>query len=571
MQARPWIAPLLLGGSLALGGCYSDSAFLAFGVADSDSDGAAASAGDSGDPQGATSSSTGEPGDGSGSGSGGGGDTDGGSTSGVGHGGSGGLPDEQAGPDLPPTIHAVTIDGDSGPSVTITSACTAQIVVDVSDDWGLAAVSIDDGAGTAVTLTAPPYAIPWMIDDVVAAEPHTIAVEVVDSRGQQASAIVDVDFELPAGGSSRWKDAGPVHYVGAVEDLAIAESGAVVAVGARALAGAHSQAVVRRLSSVSGELELDLAYPPSPTLDGDYRGAAVVVGSGGALVIAGDVTPKSEPGCPSPWVAAFTGAGEALAERRLQQLCGRVTAAAAVVDGVIIVGQRFEPGDENEGQAWIARLGADLSVVWERTLTPPSAHSVLHALVVDDSDGVYTVGTRVDDDQRRILAFRLDLAGDSVWGGSLPAEEGEDAYAEAVVIGEDGELAIGGAVDDGGGETMMIRWLSRDTGETLDQFLLPDLGAGDQRIRALAVDAHGRIYVAGTTRDDDDVNAVVYKRSHDGGAEFWERIYDNGASEHDRGNAIAVDPHGFVFAAGSRSVASLNVERPRWWIEAHNP
>jgi hypothetical protein len=466
----------------------------------------------------------------------------------------------------------VTIDGKGGAAVTITSACTAQIVVDVDDDWGLDAVRIYDGDALLADLDAPPFTAPWLIDDVVAETSHTLTIEAVDSRGQTTDATVDVDFELPSGGSSLWEDAGPVHYVGAALDVTIAGSGSVVAVGSRALTGAPSQAVLRRLSPFSGETELDVAYPPSAALDGDYRGSAVLVVSGDEVVVAGDITPTSDPSCPFPWIARFSSAGELVAERRLYGGCGRLTALAAVDGELLIAGARFDTDeDEDEAHAWIARLDGDLSIAWERTLAPAAARSIANAVVVDASDAIYVAGTRFDDDHNQILAARLSPDdGALVWGDPLETEGDEDAFGEAIVIGAEGEVAIGGAVESGGGEQMMIRWLRRADGETLDLFLLPDLGAGDQRIRALTVDAHDRIYVAGTTTTaDDDVDAVVYKRSHDGGAEFWERIYDSGANEHDRGSAIAVDDHGFVFAAGSRSV--VNTDRPRWWIAGHNP
>ncbi len=445
---------------------------------------------------------------------------------------------------------------------------TALLEVDASDDRSLESVTFSIDGVTVATLTEPPFAYPWVIDDVIASASHTIRARALDDAAQSSEREAGVSFDLPPGGSELWSDAAHPLYAGAVEDLAFTPKGSLLAAGGRALdyGSPLSQAVVRVISPISGGLELDIVYPKSD-LDGAYTALAVGATTDGRIAAAGSFVPADDPTHqPRPWITIFAATGAPLETRIFHSERGEIRDLAVVDDDVIIAGELRKGGF---AQAWIARADAKLVLSWDKLLTiPGSQWSSARALALADDGALYIAGTTSDGVTPQVLAASLGEDGHPLWSGPLPVlGEGGD-LGEALAISASGELVIGGAVNYEDGQQMNLRWLRPEDGESNGDFTIPSVVDGDQRVMDLAIDHLGRVYItASIAGTDDDGNVVVYKRSSDGGASLWERVYDSADDLHDRGSAIAVDPHGYVYAAGSRSEQGW----PRWWVQGHNP
>ncbi len=445
---------------------------------------------------------------------------------------------------------------------------TAILEVDAGDDRSLESVTFSINGAPVATLTEAPFTYAWVIDDVIAAASHTIRADALDDAAQSSTRKAAVSFNLPPSGSELWSDAGHPLYAGAVEDLAFSPKGSLLAAGSRALdhESPLRQAVVRVISPISGGLELDIAYPKSD-LHGAYTALAVGATKDGRIAAAGSFVPADDPTHqPRPWITIFSATGTPLETRIFHSQRGEIRDLAVINDDVIIAGELLEGGF---AQAWIARVDADLVPSWEQLLkTPGSQWSSVRALALADDGALYIAGTTSDGVTPQVLAASLGEGGQPLWNNPLPVlGEGGD-FGEALAISASGELLIGGAVNYEDGQQMNLRWLRPEDGESNGDFTIPSVVDGDQRVVGLTIDHLGRVYItANIAGTDDDVNVVVYKRSSDGGTSLWERIYDNADDVHDRGSAIAVDPHGYVYAAGSRSVQGW----PRWWVQGHNP
>ncbi len=567
MQVYPWILAGSLAGSLVLSGCYDDSVYhdlveLQAETGDTDSDAG------SGTGSGAGGSATGVSGvtitDGSPQDTDS--DTDGEATDGAGA--PGGAPGEGLGADLPPLISALRIDGEAGDGAVFKGVRTALLEVDASDDRSLESVTFSVDDVPVVTLTQPPYRYAWVIDDVIASSAHTLRAEARDDSDQSSHCVAKVTFDLPPGGSELWNDPGLPFYAGSVDDLALSPKGSVIAAGSRSLDNESplAQAVVRIVSPLSGGLELDVAYPKDD-VDGAYRARAVGMMEDGRIAAGGSFIAADDPmKRPRPWLAIFSASGMPLAVKLWKGERGEIRDLAVVDDDVIITGDRIKAG---ASQAWIARADGELALDWERILeVPGSEWSSSRALALADDGALYIAGTTFDGVTPRVLAASIGDGGLPLWSGPVPAlGEGGD-FGEALAISADGKLLIGGAVNYEDGQQMSLRWLHPESGETSGDFTIPSVVDGDQRVMGVTVDHLGRVYVtANITGTDDDVNVVVYKRSIDGGASHWEQLYDSGDDLYDQGSAITVDPHGYVYAGGSRSAQGW----PRWWVQGHNP
>ena len=565
MQAPPWILvgtlAATLAAMLALCGCYDDGVYhdIIKLNDERESDGDTETDG----------SATGLPGvtitDGSPENTDGNtdGDTDGATI-------PGGVDGEGLGADQPPLISALRIDGEDGDGVVFEAVRTAILEVDASDDRLLESVTFSIDDVPVATLTEPPYSYAWVIDDVTASHSHSLHAEARDNSGQRSHSAASVTFSLPPGGSELWSDPGLPFYAGAVEDLALSPKGSVIAAGTRSIdnESAFAQAVVRIISPISGGLELDVAYPKDKdNVGGAYRARAVGMMADGRIVAGGSFIPANDPMLtPRPWLAIFSPSGMPVAVKLFKSERGEIRDLVVSAGDVLITGDLIKAGAT---QAWIARADDELKLDWQQTLNVPGSEwSSSRALALADDGSLYLAGTTFDGVTPRVLAASIGESGLPLWSGAVPPlGEGGD-FGEALAISAAGELLIGGAVNYEDGQQMSLRWLSAKDGQSSGHFAIPSVVDGDQRVMGLTVDHLGRVYItANITGTDDDVNVVVYKRSIDGGASHWERLYDSADDLYDCGSAIAVDPHGYVYAGGSRSDQGW----PRWWVQGHNP
>jgi len=182
-----------------------------------------------------------------------------------------------------------------------------------------------------------------------------------------------------------------------------------------------------------------------------------------------------------------------------------------------------------------------------------------NALTTDASGNVYAAG------------YGNDSAGSSHWivreysDGSWNTIDdyqdvtGQSATAVAVVVDSSGNIFVAGSASDGTANHWIVRKYSDGSWSTIGDYQYASGKAS--AANALAIDPSGNIYVAGSGTDGSSIVHWVV-REYLGGS--WSTIddYQYAAGETATANALAIDLLGNVYAAGSGTDSSSSVH----WI-----
>lgn len=221
-------------------------------------------------------------------------------------------------------------------------------------------------------------------------------------------------------------------------------------------------------------------------------------------------------------------------------------------------------GDPNlgSGDTLVIKLDTDGSEIWSRQYGS-TAIDVAYGLGVDSTDAVILGGyagavfddNRVVGEQDGVLS-KLDSDGAKQWSVQLGTPARDEVTD--IVIGDDDAIYIGGytygalgARSNAGGSDAYVGKLDADGNE----LWLAQLGSsGDEFVRHLALDAEGRLWVAGPT--DGDLDTGVSAGGHDfyvarfsADGEF-EGLWQAGTDAEDVAGGVAIGQHGEVYVSG---------------------
>ncbi|MEZ4449237.1 MAG: hypothetical protein R3B09_07130 [Nannocystaceae bacterium] len=464
--------------------------------------------------------------------------------------------------DAPPVIAAFTIDGAAGP-VTVDHAHTATLEVSAVDDEAIARVRLYEGDVALAVVDAPPYRFEWAIDDITAAAPRTLRAIAEDARGQaSAPAEIEVDFSMATPGADRWRDLLGSLHAGEVRGL-VRSGHQLIAVGARGFdpQAAETHAFLRFYDADTGAMTGSAAYP-KPGTKATYRANAAVLTGAGEIAVVGVGTPPEE--ATRPWLAVFAPNGALLRERLDPVAGGEAHAVVADAGGLYVAGQG------GDGLLFLRRHDLDLAPSWAIGDDDPThLSSELRGLVRGDDGDLYVAGTVLGAAiPPRVFAGRYGADGSVRWSGRIECEGVESDQGRAIALGDEGDVLIAAAMATDAGDRIELRWIDAAAGEHRGVSLLPSpLTLGDEVPNAVVVDRRGRVYVSATTSSGDGADAVVYKRSTDGGASMWERSIDGADHSDDQALALAVGDDGVVYVGGSLTTAGWR----RWWVQALEP
>lgn len=228
---------------------------------------------------------------------------------------------------------------------------------------------------------------------------------------------------------------------------------------------------------------------------------------------------------------------------------GRDTIWAMKVDST---GNVWVAGDSNGGDSM-----ADFAVInydpllqrrWVTRIDNAGRADFARAIAVDKADNSYAAGFSIMEDANlRIFTAKIDPSGTVRWktlaqayGSDRVVGMALDAETNVIVIASSGGRAWRTVKFDNAGREL---WSATFQGDV----------AAEVGPTAIATDASGNIFVAGTienlaTRKD----AALVKYSPDG-ERLWVRTYD-GAKDEDTGAALVIDPLGNAYVAGKSVV-----------------
>lgn len=198
---------------------------------------------------------------------------------------------------------------------------------------------------------------------------------------------------------------------------------------------------------------------------------------------------------------------------------------------------------------------------WQARYNGPPGDNLdaLEAMAVDGDGRIYVTGFSIGPSGADYLTIKYDTNGAQLWvaryngpgdGHDFAADVAVDAYGNVYVTGRSWGGVSGVDIatikyDAIGNEVWVARFNAPDN--------LEDVG------RAIAVDAHGNVYVTGSTVAAPFNPNFITVQYSPLGAQLWSRQYD-GAGQVDEAADIALDGDGHVHVAGTSTGSNLTTD-----------
>ncbi len=196
--------------------------------------------------------------------------------------------------------------------------------------------------------------------------------------------------------------------------------------------------------------------------------------------------------------------------------------------------------------------GGDGTELWRRDIGPPGVGNEAKAVAVNAAGNVFAAGrTGVLEGDLAVVA--LDGSdGSYLWSFAIGGTAGLDDVARAIAIDGSSDVIAGGMVANTGtmGDFYVTKLRGTDGSELWHQ-TINGTANGEDFVAALAVDAAGDVFVAGSiVNTGTSVDFGVAKLRGGDGAVLWQQALNGSANAIDRGWAIAVDGAGDAAAVG---------------------
>ena len=241
------------------------------------------------------------------------------------------------------------------------------------------------------------------------------------------------------------------------------------------------------------------------------------------------------------------------------------TRGAMVTDGS---GNVYETGRSFNGTDYDAvTVAYDSSgaVLWTATFDGGNGDDYAHGVAVNQNTGeVYVCGQSFNGGQFDMIVISYDSGGNQQWA-TPRSENGLDDIGYAVAVDSSDNVIVGGS-SDGGGDTdfIVVRF---DSGGNEDAVWLQDQSQGDA-VYAMAIDSSDNVYITGVA-DDGGGDANLYAAFINAGfGTASQRNYDF-AGGNDVGNAITVDASGNAYIAGTSDNGS-NTDAVVIWLDPND-
>ncbi len=187
-------------------------------------------------------------------------------------------------------------------------------------------------------------------------------------------------------------------------------------------------------------------------------------------------------------------------------------------------------------------------VAWSATIAGVSG-DMPFAIAVDAFGQAHITGRASNGTDTDYFTVKYNPAGTELWHSRMNSGSGKGDYATGLAIDAAGNVFVTGSTDGGFASDFATVKYSAGGTEIWRRTLNSPGGAFDTA-RAIALDASGNVYVAGSgqnTTPNDDFITVKYSSA---GTELWRALADSGGGIHDEGFALAVDAAQNVYVTG---------------------
>jgi len=191
---------------------------------------------------------------------------------------------------------------------------------------------------------------------------------------------------------------------------------------------------------------------------------------------------------------------------------------------------------------------ADGEEAWiERYDGPGNSDDYVYSLALDSSGHVYVAGSANGGSNLDYVTIRYLPGGDTAWVKRYAGTGNGHDYCHDAATDHLGHVYVTGASLSAGTSYDCVTLRYDSTGLLLGVWRYG--GLGEDRARAMAVDNHNNVYVAGYTTGSGTYDCLTIKY-RPGGDTAWVRSYNGPANDWDECNAIAVDNSGNVHVTG---------------------
>jgi uncharacterized delta-60 repeat protein len=190
--------------------------------------------------------------------------------------------------------------------------------------------------------------------------------------------------------------------------------------------------------------------------------------------------------------------------------------------------------------------------LWVRRYNgPANEQDEARAMTVDRDGNVIVTGGSAGPNGLDFTTIKYNPAGDSLWVRRYDGPAHSTDWAYALAVDDAGNVYVTGSSLDPATDAdfATVKYLPDGTQAWVARYNGPD--SGFDEAKAIAVDAAGNVYVAGTSAGSGTRSDYATIRYSSLGQEDWVQRYDGPASRDDGAVAIALGPAGAVYVTGS--------------------
>jgi uncharacterized delta-60 repeat protein len=285
--------------------------------------------------------------------------------------------------------------------------------------------------------------------------------------------------------------------------------------------------------------------------NGGYsRAAAVAVGANGRVFVTGfSFTENND----DYLTIAYTSGGTALWTNFYDgpdnSSDNAVALAVAGSSGnVYVTGYSYDQGAPD--YATLAYSNSGVPLWTNRYNGPANGYDEARAIALDSGGNVVVAGFSYSSTDNDFTTIKYSSTGVSLWTNHYDGPVNGDDRAQALAVDSSGNIFVTGF--SGGEDTeydyATIKYSSAGVPVWTNRYNGPS--NYEDQAHAIAVDASGNVYVTGHSRGhDSDYDYVTIKYSGDGVA-LWTNRYDGPGNNEDRALAVVVDASGRVYVTG---------------------
>lgn len=272
----------------------------------------------------------------------------------------------------------------------------------------------------------------------------------------------------------------------------------------------------------------------------DDDACCLALGPGGNIYVVG--TQNVSSGFPSVIMVKYSAAG--------QELWRSTSVTGTQARGITVdaAGDAYVASIASGGGYVVTRVSSAGAVVWTTTLAGMTGDAPF-AIAVDAFGQAHITGRSSNGNDFDYLTVKFNSAGTEIWRARMNSGTGNDDSASAIAIDANGNVYVTGSTGSGFASDFATVKYSAGGSEIWRRTLNSPGGSFDTA-RAIALDAVGNVYVAGSgqnTTFNDDFITVKYDSS---GTEKWRALADSAAGIHDEGFALTVDAAQSVYVTG---------------------